>query len=182
MTYIPDTRTDKTYNEKYLKEDDSQFICGYDACTDTVRNFFNNIDSFGDSFEDMLDMDTTKLIKDIDFEKDIEDFSEEELAEMSTEEKTARVFYKAITEWLEIDRDELITGLIDNDKEFDKHKEEVDSGKYKNAIIRQREYQEKYEKGEVPTCYEYKRDENGKMIKIGHCPNGTEVIEDAKCV
>ena len=43
MSYIPDARTDDTYNEKNLRHDDEKFIDGFDwAAEECVDNFFDN--------------------------------------------------------------------------------------------------------------------------------------------
>lgn len=46
MSYIPDCRTDKAYNERYLNADDAEFVRGYDWCAErVVENAFDNLDA-----------------------------------------------------------------------------------------------------------------------------------------
>ena len=46
MTYIPDTKNDDYYNEKYLKEKDKDFIKGFDyAVNQSLQFFLENIDA-----------------------------------------------------------------------------------------------------------------------------------------
>ena len=41
MTYIPD---EEPYTDKYLKEEDKEFINGWDAAADEIVSYFNNRD------------------------------------------------------------------------------------------------------------------------------------------
>ena len=177
MSRIPDCREDENYNEKYLSEHDSLEIVGYDECVeDVIDNFFYNTVLFADEFE-YAGLDMTKL-GDIDFDKDISEYDEDEIANMSKEELIVRIFHDALIYYAESHRDEIITSMLDNDDDYDKNKAKVDKEGYKNAIIRQREYKEAYDRGEVPTYYTFEKDEDGKIIEIGHCPNGTLIKKE----
>lgn len=46
MSYIPDCRTDKYYNEKYLNDRDSLFLRGYDYAVEQMKNMCSNIEVF----------------------------------------------------------------------------------------------------------------------------------------
>lgn len=184
MSRIPDCRADEAYNEKYLNEIDSECITGYDfSIEDNINNFFNNISNWendiayalGLSEEESVNIDEEIL----DSDKDIEDYDESEFKEMGVVTALLITLKQRMLEWAENNRDEMITSMIENmkDSEYDELKAKADTGEYKNAILRQREYRAKYEAGEVPTCWTFEKDENGNPIKIGHCPNGTKVIE-----
>ena len=46
MSYIPDSRTDEYYSEKYLGPNQKKFADGYDAATEDGQSFFDNLDVF----------------------------------------------------------------------------------------------------------------------------------------
>ena len=109
MTYIPDTRTDETYNQKYLNEKDREFIRGFDfAVDDVLESFFMNV---GD-----CDLDVEG--EDIDLAKIFTNHPE-----ITEKLKTT------MQEWIEGERDTMITSMIDHmeDTEYDAIKEKVDS-------------------------------------------------------
>lgn len=182
MSRIPDCRTDEAYNEKYLNEVDSECITGYDfSIEDNINNFFNNISNWEDdiayalglSEEEAINIEETLL----DSDKDIEDYEESEIKEMGVVTALLITLKQRMLEWAEINRDEMIVSMIEHmkDSEYKELKAKADNGEYKNAIIRQREYKDDYEAGKIPTCWTYKKDENGNCIKIGHCPNGNTI-------
>ena len=185
MSYIPNCRVDEAYNEKILNEEDSQYMYGYDICVDeSVDNFFNNLKNWEADIKEAMYGEDSEAPLDIDYETvwndDMyySDYQEEDLQKMGSVTRLLLLLKERMLEWAECNRNEIITGLIENmdDAEYEELKEKVNSGEWKNALVRSREYQEKYDAGEIPTCYEYKKDENGKTIKIGHCPNGTDII------
>ena len=102
--HIPDCRSDEAYNEKYLNDRDARFISGYDFAVEAVANIFNNLNVYPD-FEDLL-TDNKAIIID----------------------GKADVAKEAIDDWLESERDMLITSMIDNmdDDEYDAIKSRVD--------------------------------------------------------
>lgn len=187
MSRIPDCRTDKAYNEKYLDEINSEIVCGYDySIQDNIDNFFNNISNWEDDIAYALGLDEDESLN-IDeeilgSEKDIDDYSEEEIKEMGKTTALLVTLKQRMLEWAENNRDEMITSFIENmpDDVYDELKAKADKGEYKNAIVRHYDYQIRYENGEVPTCWIYEKDENGKYIKIGKCPNGNIVVEEYK--
>ena len=106
---VPDTRTDKDYNEKYLNEDDKKYINGFDfGAEETIDSFFANLESFDWDVEDE-DIDLYRILTN---HPDICDRLQENLKEH-----------------FESERDMLIVSMIDsmNDEEYDKIKEEVDA-------------------------------------------------------
>lgn len=87
MSYIPDCRTDKAYNERYLKDDDAEFVRGYDWCAEkAVENAFDNLDAW----EPDLDVRPSDI------------------------KKVAEALKPFLLGWIEMNRNELITSMIDD--------------------------------------------------------------------
>ena len=87
MSYIPDCRTDKAYNERYLKDDDAEFVRGYDWCAEkAVASAFDNLDAW----EPDLDVRPSDI------------------------KKVAEALKPFLLGWIEMNRNELITSMIDN--------------------------------------------------------------------
>ena len=87
MSYIPDCRTDTTYNERYLNADDTEFLRGYDWCAErVVENAFDNLDAW----EPDLDVRPSDI------------------------KKVAEALKPFLLGWIEMNRNELITSMIDN--------------------------------------------------------------------
>ena len=110
MSYIPDCRTDENYNEKYLVGNNKMFIAGFDYAVETILNLFDgNLDVYP-KLEELLD-DKKAIIAD---------------------GKVALV-KESIDHWAEMQRDEMITGMIDgmDEDEYKKIKAEVDGGQSK---------------------------------------------------
>ena len=97
MTYIPDCRTDDFYNEKYLNEKDKEFLKGYDYAVEQALNLLNNADVYPD-FDDLLNPNKSLV---------------------NTDKK--EIVKNALDQWLEMERDELITSMIDymDDDEYE---------------------------------------------------------------
>lgn len=111
MSYIPDCRTDENYNEKYLNAKDKEYVAGFDEAVEQIKCLFSNLDVYPD-LEELLD-DNKAIIA----------------------EGKADTVKEAIEDWMESQRDELITSMIDNmsEKEYQSIKESVDGrGKKKN--------------------------------------------------
>ena len=108
MTYIPNTRTDENYNQKYLNEIDQEYVRGFDhAVDDCLDSFFYNLDSF-------------------DFEVEGEDI---ELGRfLDNHEEIKDKFVENMKEWFESCRDEMIVSLIEHmsEEEYDEIKARVD--------------------------------------------------------
>lgn len=129
MSYIPDCRRDEHYNQKYLNEKDSEFVRGFDWCAE------NAMDVFFDNIEDFLGIDS--YIMHILKEEIPEDEHEEyvQITYGGTEEKRTIKTYldsirACIIDFVESNRDELITSMIDSmdDDEYEAIKEKVDRG------------------------------------------------------
>lgn len=104
MTYIPDCRSDEYYNQKYLDADDGKFLAGYDWAVDQAINLFDNLEVFPEAEELLEDNDAV-----------IREGKKETMKE-------------ALKDWLEMERDELITSMIDNMDEdrYERIKKKVD--------------------------------------------------------
>lgn len=103
MSYIPDCRTDENYNVEALNDKDKQFVRGYDwSAEQEMPNFFNNLEVyFG---EDSYIMHVLK-----------------EKSTSTDEEGNPLTYWDEIKEcladWMEMQRDELITSMIDSYEE-----------------------------------------------------------------
>ena len=116
MTAFPDCRTDEDYNFDKLDEKNKEFIKGYDWATEeVVDNFFDN------DMGDILLGDS--YLGHILNEQVPEDLREEyELAftfngrgeEKRTVETYADLIRAKLLNWIEIERDELITSMLDD--------------------------------------------------------------------
>lgn len=187
MARIPDCREDSTYNERFLNEPDSQYILGYDSCVDNgITSFFDNIDNFipeitlalGLDEDDEIEIDCSIVNGD----KEFYEYTEEELDEVDHLTSLLLLIRTYMCQWAEHSRDELIVSLLENtdEQEYEELKTKSDRGEWKNALVRHQDYLLKYEAGEVPTYYEYKIDDKGNSVRIGHCPNGTIIVEPYK--
>ena len=142
MSIIPDCRQDEYYNEKYLNENDAQFVAGFDwARIFAVNNFFDNIEIY-----DLEDMEA-----ETEEEQALLDYMEEH---REAAEAAAKIFIKnikeAIMEHIESERDELITSMIENmnDEEFEDRKAKTDAGEMHNCLAEykfEKEDQESWE-------------------------------------
>lgn len=128
MTYIPDCRNDENYNEKYLNEKDHEFLRGFDWCTEMATdNFFDNIDEYFDEdtyLGHRLYEEVPKYMRtEYEFESEFSD--ETHTRKIRTYGDLLR---SKILTWIEMERDELITSMIDNmDRdEYERIKAEVD--------------------------------------------------------
>lgn len=130
MSYIPDCRTDEFYNEKYLNRKDKEFVSGYDwAVEQTVDNFFDNLNMLENNELEPL------LNKEIECDETYEmtwahGNREDEKREIKTFAEYLRF---KILEWCEMERDELITSMIDHmdEAEYKAIKEKADGGQVK---------------------------------------------------
>lgn len=128
MTYIPDCRTDKNYNEKYLNNADKEFVKGFDWCIEeAVDLFFDNLDVVeSDYLESVLNTEypfaPTHYVQEFRYRN-----TEKEEREIKTYADLLRF---EILRWVECERDELITSMIDNmdEAEYQKIKKAVDDG------------------------------------------------------
>jgi hypothetical protein len=129
MSYIPDCRRDENYNQKYLNEKDSEFIRGFDWCSE------NAVDVFFDNMEEFFGIDSylMHILKEEIPEQDHEEYVWiNSFDERIQEKRTVKTYLDAIrahlVDWVEMHRDELITSMIDNmkEEEYKAIKEKVD--------------------------------------------------------
>lgn len=104
MSYIPDCRTDEYYNQKFLNGRDKNFIEGYDWAVQQILGLFcDNLDVYPELME--LFDDNKAIIK----------------------PNKTEIAKDAIEDWAEMQRDELITGMLDgyDEEEYNKIRERV---------------------------------------------------------
>lgn len=113
MSYIPDCRTDEYYNEKYLNEKDKEFVIGFDYCTQVaVECGFANIEDFFDEFKiDVRPSDIGKVTEAVE---------------------------KWLLDWIESQRNELITSMLDDmsDEEYKQIKSKVNGKPFSYADVK----------------------------------------------
>lgn len=114
MSRIPDCRTDEYYNERYLGGDDRSFVHGFDWCVErAVDNFFDNLD-FGLLGPDshLLHMLSEELPEKMRDSYEWESFYEGQ--KETREVRTYADYLRSLAlEWIEHQRDEVITSMID---------------------------------------------------------------------
>lgn len=165
MTYIPTVRnrfnkplykhtrgaekiTDNRnpYWEGYLSDHDggAAMIVGFDYAADTVDNIFHNLDVYmsdliaaglmGEGKDEIPSIDESIVFSD----KELEDFSEEELLQMTPLTRAAKAFRDIIRDWVESERDSFIVGNIEGtaEDEYNKCVKLADEEGYENMIIR----------------------------------------------
>lgn len=129
MTYIPDCRNDENYNQKYLSKPDKEFLRGFDWATEmAVDNFFDN-----EMFElQTMDSHLGHILNEEVPESQREKYEMEfTFADRENEDREVTTYADLIRmkllEWIEMERNELITSMIDNmdDKEYEKNKKEA---------------------------------------------------------
>jgi hypothetical protein len=146
---FPECRNDNYYNEDFLGREDKSFVQGFDWATEmAVDNFFDNY--FGDMpIEENGELSTmlNKELPDYLKEKYEMEFTFGDRDNEEREIKTyADLLRMKLLEWIEMERNELITSMIDNmdediynairnkvlkeNQEKDNPKEYYDSRKY----------------------------------------------------
>ena len=131
MSYIPDCRNDENYNEKYLNNFDKEFVRGYDWCVEmSVDNFFDNLDIYFGDDSHIMHLLNEELPENMREEYEIErTFADENARVEKRDVKTyVDLFRSKILDYIEMERDELITSMIDNmdEQEYAKIKAKVD--------------------------------------------------------
>ena len=111
MSYIPDCRTDENYNEKYLNAQDKEFLRGFDWCCEMAADcFFDNLPFTDDTY--IMHTLNEEIPEDSHEEYDVE--SEFDLPARHRIVKTYADMLRAkLLEFIECERDELITSMID---------------------------------------------------------------------
>lgn len=137
MSYIPDCRADENYNQKYLKEKDKEFVAGFDWCVEmAVDNFFDN-DMYELQDEDgylghILCEEVPESMQ-TEYEMSFtfnfgEDGEYEEKTETRIIKTYADLIRSKILEWIEMERDMLITSMIEgmDEDEYAQAKAKID--------------------------------------------------------
>lgn len=131
MSYIPDCRRDEYYNQKYLTEKNAEFIRGFDWCTENAMDvFFDNMEEFFDSDSYLM-----HILKEEIPEEEHEEYEwVNSFGDKTEEKRVVKTYLDAIRaqllDWVESERDELITSMIDSmdEDEYNSIKEKVDNG------------------------------------------------------
>lgn len=133
MSYIPDCRRDEYYNQKYLNEKDAEFVRGFDWCAENAMDvFFDNIEEFFG-----IDSYIMHILKEEIPEDEHEEYIQINSFDEHEEKRTVKTYLDAIRahliDWVESNRDELITSMIDgmDEDEYKAIKEKVDRGEDK---------------------------------------------------
>lgn len=131
MSYIPDCRNDENYNEKYLNNFDKEFVRGYDWCVEmSVDNFFDNLDIYFGDDSHIMHLLNEELPENMREEYEIErTFADEDDRVEKRDVKTyVDLLRSKILDYIEMERDELITSMIDNmdEQEYAEIKAKVD--------------------------------------------------------
>lgn len=136
MSYIPDCRSDETYNQKYLGKLDKEFVRGFDWCAENaVDNLFNNLDVYFDDDSYIMHSLSKELPESL---KEEYEFVYTFPFRMGDTEKTEKrqvrtygdLFRSKLLDWMESERDQLITSMIDNmdEDEYNAIRAKVDGG------------------------------------------------------
>ena len=131
MSYIPDCRNDENYNEKYLNNFNKEFVRGYDWCVEmSVDNFFDNLDIYFGDDSHIMHLLNEELPENMREEYEIErTFADENYRVEKRDVKTyVDLLRSKILDYIEMERDELITSMIDNmdEQEYAEIKAKVD--------------------------------------------------------
>lgn len=128
MTYIPDCRNDETYNFDNLVKDSQTYVRGYDHCAeDVVDSFFDNLDVYFDDDSYIMHMLNEKLPESLqdEYEWDKVDIDTgKEVSEKRKVETYADLLRSKMLDWIEDERDTLITALIDSQDDTEESADE----------------------------------------------------------
>ena len=131
MSRIPDCRTDDTYNQKYLNKEDKREIFGFDWCAEMAAdNFFDNLETYANP--ELLAFLNAEIPEDE--HEEYEWIPTINLGDQppEPEKRTIRTYgdllRSQLADWIESERDEIITSMIDamDDDEYQRIKAEVD--------------------------------------------------------
>lgn len=138
MTYIPDCRADEFYNFDNLTKEDKNIIkFGYDWNTEMViESFFSNIgDWYGDlgELEFVLDKELPERLK-TEYEYVCEFENESETRKVETYLDLFRMY---LLNWIEGERDMLITSIIDgySDEQIEEIEKKIAERKKRKCVI-----------------------------------------------
>ncbi len=112
---FPDCRNDENYNEDFLNGVDKEFVAGYDWCTEqAVDNFFDNLDVYFSDDSSLIKAFNEELPEVMQSEEEIEWTFGNREPEVRKIRTFGDLFRFYLHEWIESERDELITSMIDN--------------------------------------------------------------------
>ena len=115
MSMFPDCRTDDYYNEDFLDGTDKSFVKGYDWCGEqVVDNFFNNLDVYFDDDSHMMHILNEKLPEEMRSEEQVEFTFGDRGTETRKIETYGDLLRSKLQDWIESERDELITSMIES--------------------------------------------------------------------
>lgn len=104
MTCIPDCRAEGPYNQENLSAENKRLTEGFDYCVESaVESFFYNTDVYFDDDSHLMHVLNEKLPEDLAEEDEVTTYLD--------------LFKTKLLEWIESQRDELITALIDGQGE-----------------------------------------------------------------
>ncbi len=124
MSLFPGCRNDKYYNEDFLNETDKEYLRGFDYAIECVMdNFFDNLDVHLDS--NVREGLEKELMKDQKHEYSFISDVSPDTEVVRQVETHADAIRESMLEAAEMERDELITSMIDNmnNEEYEKLRE-----------------------------------------------------------
>ncbi len=138
---IPDCRNDEYYNEDFLDNTNKEFLSGYDWCAEeVVDNFFNNLDVYFDDDSYVSHLLNEPLPAGLKDEEEISWTFGDRPVETRKIETYGDLLRSKLQDWIESERDELITSMIDGmdediynairNKTLKENKEKEDKKKY----------------------------------------------------
>ena len=128
MSMFPDCRNDVYYNEDFLNKSEKDELFGFDYATEAADNFFDNLDTdfpidtvIGDFLNRKIPYDTDEV------------YIRRTLLEIGTFEEEVPVktygdlLRAKLLDWIEMERDEYITSLIDDmdEEDYEKNRKKV---------------------------------------------------------
>lgn len=130
MSLFPDVRHDDTYNQAFLEDKDDQFLQGFDYAFNAI------IDLFADNL-DVYEQELTELCPEgYEVEEDEAFATREDLYDIVENDK--EILCAIIKDWLESERNSLVTSMIDgmDDETYEAIKNEA----YKKNPLLKREF------------------------------------------
>ena len=124
---IPNARTDKYYNQKYLRKEDERFLRGYDFATEVVlESLFHNLDFIESDYIEKFFNEPLPESMQGERYLCIDSFQEEPTMEERPIRTYGEYIYAKVLEWIELDRDELVTSMIDgyDEEEYERLRKE----------------------------------------------------------
>lgn len=128
MSYIPNVRREKDYNkftgeernepnpyyEGNLNAENKQIKNGYDFACNSIKSFFSNISIYEDALQEFFN---TENIDEEVLTASWEDLNEEEIEGLSSETAICLCIKDCLLHYMEINRNELVTSLLEEQNE-----------------------------------------------------------------